>query len=404
MCLIYQNYHKHDSYTNVRISDSVTKLEEYAKRAVELGHGILASTQHGWQGSQGEVVKLARKYNLKPVIGAEAYWVKDRFEQDRTNCHIVILAKNENGRKALNDVLSEANISGFYGQPRLDIPLILSLPANDVVVTTACIAYHRYEDIDDITLQFYNHFKDNFYLEVQSHCVDSQIKLNQHLLDLHNKYGIKLIAGCDSHYIKPEDAQARTDFLISKGMNYPDEENWYLDYPDGDTLYKRFAKQCVLSHEEILEAIYNTNILLEVEDYDERLFNTEIKMPTLYPNLSQEEKDNIYKDLVYQSWDKYKQTVPVEQWAHYEEEIGKEVQTVIDTKMSDYFIINYHIIKKGKENGGNLTKSGRGSGVSFFTNMLLGFTEVDRISAKIKMYPERFMSTTRILQSGSLPD
>lgn len=404
MCLIYQNYHKHDSYTNVRISDSVTKLEEYAQRAVELGHGILASTQHGWQGSQGEVVKLAHKYNLKPVIGAEAYWVKDRFEQDRTNCHIVILAKNENGRKALNDVLSEANISGFYGQPRLDIPLILSLPANDVIVTTACIAYHRYEDIDDITLQFYNHFKDNFYLEVQSHCVDSQIKLNQHLLDLHNQYGIKLIAGCDSHYIKPEDAQARTDFLISKGMNYPDEENWYLDYPDGDTLYKRFAKQCVLSHEEILEAINNTNILLEVEDYDERLFNTDIKMPSLYPDLSQEEKDNIYKDLVYQSWDKYKQTVPAEQWAHYEEEIAKEVQTVIDTKMSDYFIINYHIIKKGKENGGNLTKSGRGSGVSFFTNMLLGFTEVDRIAAKVHMYPERFMSTTRILQSGSLPD
>lgn len=404
MCLIYQNYHKHDSYTNVRISDSVTKLEEYAKRAVELGHGILASTQHGWQGSMWETIKLARKYNLKPVIGAEAYWVKDRFEQDRTNCHIAILAKNENGRKALNDVLSEANISGFYGQPRLDIPLILSLPANDVIVTTACIAYHRYEDIDDITLQFYNHFKDNFYLEVQSHCVNSQIKLNQHLLDLHNQYGIKLIAGCDSHYIKPEDAQARTDFLISKGMNYPDEENWYLDYPDGDTLYKRFAEQCVLSHEEILEAINNTNVLLEVEDYDEKIFNTDIKMPSLYPDLSQEEKDSIYKDLVYQSWNKYKQTIPAEQWAHYEEEIAKEVQTVIDTKMSDYFIINYHVIRQGKENDGNLTKSGRGSSVSFFTNMLLGFTEVDRISAKVHMYPERFMSTTRILSSGSLPD
>lgn len=404
MCLIYQNYHKHDSYTNVRISDSVTKLEEYAKRAVELGHGILASTQHGWQGAMWETIKLARKYNLKPVIGAEAYWVKDRFEQDRTNCHIVILAKNENGRKALNDVLSEANISGFYGQPRLDIPLILSLPANDIIVTTACIAYHRYDDIDDITLQFYNHFKDNFYLEVQAHCVDSQIKLNQHLLDLHNQYGIKLIAGCDSHYIKPEDAQARTDFLISKGMNYPDEENWYLDYPDGDTLYKRFAEQCVLSHEEILEAINNTNILLEVEEYDDKIFNTDIKMPSLYPDLSQEDKDKIYKDLVYQSWDKYKQTVPREQWAHYEDEIAKEVQTVIDTKMSDYFIINHNVIKQGKENGGNLTKSGRGSAVSFFTNMLLGFTEVDRIAAKVHMYPERFMSTTRILQSATLPD
>lgn len=73
-------------------------------------------------------------------------------------------------------------------------------------------------------------------------------------------------------------------------------------------------------------------------------------------------------------------------------------------RMADYFINNYHIIKKGKENGGWLTKSGRGSAVSFITNMLLGFTEVDRVSAKVHMYPERFMSATRILQSGSLPD
>ena len=51
-----------------------------------------------------------------------------------------------------------------------------------------------------------------------------------------------------------------------------------------------------------------------------------------------------------------------------------------------------------------MTKSGRGSAVSFITNMLLGFTEVDRIAAKVHMYPERFMSATRILQSGSLPD
>ena len=402
--IIYQNYHKHSDLTNVRISDSATRLEEYAKRAVELGHGILSSCEHGWQGSQWDTVNLARKYNLKPVIAAEAYWVKNRTEQDRTNCHIILIAKNENGRKALNDVLSEANISGFYGQPRLDIPLLLSLPANDIIITTACIAFHRYEDVDDIILKLFNHFKNNFYLEVQAHSVDSQIQLNTHLLKLHKQYGIKLIAGCDSHYIYPEDAQARTDFLVSKGMNYPDEENWYLDYPDGDTLYKRFAKQCVLSHEEILEALNNTNILLEVEEYDSKVFNTDIKMPTLFPNLSQEERDEEYKKLVYKGWNEYKVNIPQSQWEHYEDEIAKEIQTVIDTKMSDYFIDNYYIIKKGQENGGCLTKTGRGSAVSFITNKLLGFTEVDRIAAKIHMYPERFMSTTRILQSGSLPD
>ncbi len=402
--ITYCNYHKHSCYTNVRISDSATQLEEYAKRAQELGHKILSSVEHGWQGNQWETIKLARKYGLKPIIGAEAYWVKNREEQDRSNCHIILLAKNENGRQALNDVLSEANISGFYAQPRLDLPLILSLPADDIIVTTACIAFHRYQNTDEIILQLFEHFKKNFYLEVQPHNTPSQCALNQHLVELSTKYGIELIAACDSHYIKPEDAQTRTDFLISKGISYPDEEGWFLDYPDGDTLYKRFAQQCVLTHEQIIRAIENTNICLQIEDYKESIFSDAIKMPTLYPEWSQEQKDNEYKRLVYQGWNNYKSQVPQDKWEYYEKEIAKEIQTVIDTKMADYFIINHHIINKGKENGGWLTKSGRGSAVSFITNMLLGFTEVDRIAAKVHMYPERFMSTTRILQSGSLPD
>ena len=34
----------------------------------------------------------------------------------------------------------------------------------------------------------------------------------------------------------------------------------------------------------------------------------------------------------------------------------------------------------------------------------MGFTKVDRIAAKVKMYPERFMSATRMLQAKTLAD
>ena len=54
--------------------------------------------------------------------------------------------------------------------------------------------------------------------------------------------------------------------------------------------------------------------------------------------------------------------------------------------------------------GGIITSTGRGSGVSFYTNTLLGFSKVDRISAPVHLYPERFMSESRILQTKSLPD
>ena len=376
----FQNYHRHSMYTNVRISDSAVTPEQYAERAKGLGHGILSSCEHGWQGNYYETIKCAKKYGLKPLIGAEAYWVADRSAKDRTNCHIFIGAKNENGRQALNDILSEANLTGFYGQPRIDIPLILSLPPDDVIITTACVAYWRYDNIEEITETFARHFDKNFFLEVQYHNTESQRELNKRILRLHNHLKIPLIMGCDSHYITPSQAKIRSDFLVSKGLTYPDEEGWYLDYPDGDTAYQRFADQCILSHSEICDAMDNTNVFLDVEEYDTPIFNSEIKMPSLYPNASQEEKNEKYKRLVWQGWDNYKNQVPEELWPHYEEEIKKEVQTVVDTNMADYFIDNYYIIKKGKENGGWLTKSGRGcfTGDSMVPT-LDGFKRLDEV-------------------------
>lgn len=402
--LVYQNYHRHSHLTNVRIADSAVTNAAYARRAVELGHGILSSCEHGWQGQYNDVIRLAKENGLKPLVSAEAYWVRDREEKDRSNCHIFIAAMNEKGRRALNDVLSEANLTGFYGQPRLDIPLLLSLPKDDVVVTTACIGYWRYDDIEEITAKLHDHFGNNFFLEVQYHNTPAQIELNQRILQLREKLGAQLIMGCDSHYIYPDQAQARIDFLASKGLTYPEEDGWFMDYPDGDTAYQRFANQCVLSHDEILEAINNTNVFLNVEEYDSPVFNDDIKLPSLYPDWTQEQKNEEYMRLVWQGWDAYKKTVPEERWPEYEEEIRKEMQVVIDTYMADYFIIDHEVMKRGKELGGKLTKSGRGSGASFFTNTLLGFSDVDRISASVHMYPERFMSTARILQSKGIPD
>ena len=73
--------------------------------------------------------------------------------------------------------------------------------------------------------------------------------------------------------------------------------------------------------------------------------------------------------------------------------------------MSDYFVLDHMIINRAvNKYGAVLTRSGRGSAVSFLVNNLLGLTEVDRIKAPTKLYPTRFMSAERILSSKSLPD
>jgi len=391
-------------YTNPRISDSVVNNEDYAKRAAELGHGIISTCEHGWQGRYIEGYELAKKYNLKFVFGAEAYWVKDRLEKDRTNCHIFLAARNESGRQAINDILSEANISGMYGQTRIDTGLIFSLPKDDVIVTTACLQFWRYEDIDEIVERFKAHFGENLFLEVQYHNTEKQREINKRILVLSKNLNIPIIMGCDSHYIHEHGGQDRSDYINSKGIDYPDEEGWYLDYPSGDEAYKRFAKQCILGHDEIVEAMNNTNVFLEVEEYQNPCFTKDIKMPSLYSELSQDEKDALYEKTVWALWEKEKRNVPVDQHEKYIEEIGKEIDIVKITKHADYFLLDYEIVKRGIEKGGIITPTGRGSGVSFYTNKLLGFTDVDRISSKVKMYPERFMSPTRILETKSLAD
>lgn len=404
MNIPFQNYHRHSYVTNPVVPDSTVSNKAYAKRAVELGHSLISTMEHGHQGRYIEGYELAKEYGLKFLFGSEAYWVKDRTSQDTSNCHIFIGAKNENGRRCINDVLSEANISGFYYRPRIDIPLMLSLPKDDVWVTTACVAYWKYDDIEDITQQFAEHFGKNFFLEVQNHDTEKQKELNKRIIKLRDKLRLPIIMGCDSHFILPNQKFDRDDMLEARNMHYDDEDGWYMDYPDDKLAYERFVKQDILTESQIKEAMDNTNVFLDVEEYNSPIFNREIKLPTLYPDLPQEQRDAEYERLVWSGWDVYKAQVPPEKHEFYKSEIQDEINTVEECRMSDYFIMNHHIIKKGIENGGLLTKTGRGSGVSFITNMLLGFTDVDRIAAKVKMYPARFMSAERILQSGSLPD
>lgn len=347
---------------------------------------------------------LAKQYDLRLLIAAEAYWVKDRFEKDRSNCHIWLGAKNENGRQALNDVLSEANITGFYYQPRLDLALLLSLPADDIWVTTACLAFWKYEDVEEIVQKLYSHFGANFYLEVQYHNTEKQKEVNRRIVDLSNKYNIPIIMGCDSHYIHPEQEAERTSYLNSKNLFYEDEEGWFLDYPAEKEAFNRFKRQNILTDPQINEAISNTNVFLEVEPYTSPIFNDDVKMPTLYPDKSKSEKDKMFVDLIWKLAEQERKHIPTDKWAHYKSEIEAEVDVIVATDHADYFLLDYALVKRAKELGGTITPTGRGSGSSMYINKLLGFTTVDRISAPVPLIPERFMSKSRILEAKSIAD
>ena len=400
----YENYHKHDHESNIMTLDCVVKNTDYIARSLELGCKNYFTTQHGWTGKFLEAYDLCKKNGLKMIYGAELYMVKDRTLKDNSNYHIVIIAKNQDGFYELNEIMSESNRSGFYYKPRIDIELIKRLNPNNFFITSACVGgiLRPSDDMKTLFEAVYGHFGNNFYLEVQNHPFDIQINHNRNMLMLKQHYNMQIIHANDSHYIYPEQAKDRVKFLKGKGINYGDEDSFVLDFPDYDTVVERYKKQGLLSDWQIKEAMDNTLIFDECEELH---FNKEIKMPTIYPNYTQEEKDKELAKHLSEKWNKEKVNVDKSRWQEYQNGIAFEYNIVKDTQMADYFLFNEKMVELAKEKyGGVLSRTGRGSAVSFYINKLLGFTEIDRFEAPVPLYPTRFMSTARILETRSLPD
>lgn len=397
----YINFHKHTHYSNLRSLDCVSKPEDYMKRAVELGHKEYVTTEHGFQSNIYEAYTLCQKYGLKCVYGVEAYYVDDMYDKtSRANYHIVLIALTEKARKEINNIMSLANTDGFYYKPRIDKNCLLSLTPTDTIVTTACVASRMFKDgwEENFFLPLYNHFKNNFYLEVQNHNEPIQIAHNKKLLEVKAKYGVQLIHANDSHYIYPEDAEYRDLFLKAKGIVYEDESNFILDYPDVDTIIERYKKQGVLNDEQIQEAINNTLVIDKAEGIT---LDKEFKIP----KITEGDSNKALRGIIRDAWQEEKKKVPKERIKEYQDAIYYETKIIEDCGMADYFILDHEIVKKAvNEYNAVLTRSGRGSAVSFYVNHLLGLTEIDRLKSPITLYPTRFMSAERILSSRSLPD
>lgn len=385
------------------LADSVVTNEDYAKHAVELGHAVLSSCEHGTQGNYWQCSELAKQYGLRWRYVSEAYFVKDRHEKDNANCHLILAAKTRKGIGDLNFALSEANISGYYYRPRVDLELLMALDPRDVFVTTACVGgvfKYGWEDAEKLILRMASHFRDSFMLEVQYHDTDKQREVNRFLLGLYRRHGIPLIMGTDSHYIYPEDAALRDQRLEANHINYEDESGWYMDYPTEAEAYRRFKTQGVLSDAQIREAMENTNIFLTFEDVE---FDKSKKLPTICPDLTQEERNQKYLSLVSEAFEAQTAAMSEEEKEIRAEGVRYETNVVTSTNMSDYFLLDHEIVRRAVAKGGIITKTGRGSAPSYYTNSLLGLSSIDRFAIPVEMFPDRFISADRIL-SGSLPD
>ena len=402
----YINYHKHSCYSNIRTPDSAEKIIDYINRAKELNSNIYSTVEHGFQGNIFDITSLCEENNMNYIFGAEMYYVPSYDEnlegkKDKSNNHIIVIAKNNEGFKQINKALSIANTDGYYYKPRINDDILFNLfKPNDVIITTACIAgIGARKDYKELISKLKDRFGKDLYLEVQSHNHIAQINHNKRMIKLAKEYDIELIHANDSHYIDEEGEKYRNIFLKGKEMFYGDENSFQLDYPSSEEILDRYKIQGVLTKEESLRALNNTLIFKECINVAN--INKKIKLPSVSDNPTQELKNIINKEFRNKGFDKY----PKDKRQILLKAVREEMQTITDTKMENYFIMDYKICKSAQEDyGGIVTRTGRGSAVSFIINKLLNLTEINRVFAPVPLYPSRFMSTERILSANSLPD
>lgn len=406
----FEPYHVHTCYSNCLTQpDSTMFISDYAKVYRERGHKVLCMSEHGnrsnvWE--QFDICEIYKNdksnpYEMTPLAAAEVYFVPNRLpdaegKYDGRNFHLILVAKNQEGFYELNEILSEANLTGFYRHARVDFDLLGRLNTRNFLCTTACVAGILKDDqYEALACQLGEIFRDNFYLEIQHHPQQIQKETNMKALRLYQRYRWPLIYGTDSHYINKEDKILRTELLKSANITYGDEDSFDLHLPTAEEAYQLLVNQGVLTKARIEEAMENTLVL---RDFEGVKFTKEKKIPNSHPDMTLEERNKLYMKTVCDEYIKKAGNPTKEEAA----EIHHEMDTMTETQTADYPLLMKRIVDRGIELGGVLTKTGRGSGASFATNYAMGFTSINRLTSPVKMYPERFISADRL--ANGLPD
>lgn len=370
----YIVYHLHDDTSNANgYMDSCTNYYDYIKLAKKCKMKAIAFSNHGGIYDWVKKKQACDKAGIKYIHGVELY-LCHKLEDNNRGWHIGLYAKNLDGVKELNTLMSQSTSKGknadntdrhVYYNPRISFEELFNTSDN-IIVTTACLAsalwklgsesaitedgdttqYDKNLKLRTSLLEWLSKNKHRCFLEVQYHNCDHQKKFNKMLYEWSKQYKIPLIAGTDTHSSTSYKAECRKILQKSKDSYYGEEDEFDLTWKTYNELIECLKNQGVLEEDVCMKAIHNTNVLADmVEDFElDRTF----KYPELYGNTANEQLKALISTKLQEKLDR--KEIDVNRIDEYKKAIQEEFEALSKQGMESFMIFMSELMTWCREN------------------------------------------------------
>lgn len=394
-------YHIHSMLSNgVTNIDSITDFHEYVDAAKKDGATAMGFSEHGSTFAWLKKKEYIEASGMKYIHAVEAYLTEDDslnpsdssegLVKTRDNYHCILIAKNYEGVKEINKMISMSfsrDDYHFYYLPRIGFEELFATSDN-VLITTACLGGVLNKGNSNAKERFLNFLRKNCHrcwLEIQHHKCEEQIEYNRLLYELSKSLNIPLIAGTDTHALNDEHMVGRALLQTSKNVRFANEDAWDLTFKTKRQLIEAYKKQNSLPLDVVYEAIENTNRMADM--IEEFTVDRSPKYPKLYPNSEEVFKKKINEGTIrrgIREKPNYKEYVDR---IHYEYDVYKHNGAI------DFMLLEENYKTAMREKGIKYGYS-RGSVSGSIIAYLLGITEID--SVKYNLNFDRFMNVERV--------
>ena len=403
------------AHTEFSMLDGAARVKDLFEGAQRMGMPALAMTDHGNLFGAYEFYKASKDYDVKPIIGLEAYLTPRTHRSERKRVqfgdgtgddvaskgaytHMTMWAANTAGMHNLFRLSTRSSLEGFFYKPRADREL-LNEYGNGLIATTGCpsgevqtfLRLGQYNNAREAASEFRDIFGEgNFYVELMDHGLDIETRVRKDLLRLAKELSLPLVASNDLHYVHAEDADAHDTLLcVSSGSRKAQPDRFKFD---GNGYYLKSPAEMRALFRELPEACDNT---LAIAERIETKFDEGIG--TYMPRFDVPEghtEDSWFRAEVMRGLDyRYPQGISAQTMERAEYEIG----IIIQMGFSGYFLVVADFINWAKHNGVRVGP-GRGSGAGSMCAYAMRITDLDPIEHGLIF--ERFLNPERV----SMPD